>query len=98
MEQASVPPPPVAGRTEHWRPVAGWQGYYEVSNLGRVRSLPRTLIRRNGTRYRVRGRVLKPVPHRRGRWPLAVTLAANGTTRQYLVHRLVADAGERDAA
>jgi hypothetical protein len=25
--------------TEHWRPIAGWEGFYEVSDRGRVRSL-----------------------------------------------------------
>lgn len=29
---------------EVWRPIAGWEGYYEVSNFGRVRSLDRELV------------------------------------------------------
>ena len=29
---------------EQWKPVVGYEGNYEVSNLGRVKSLPR-----NGT-------------------------------------------------
>lgn len=29
---------------EIWRPVKGYEEYYEISNLGRVRSLPRSLI------------------------------------------------------
>ena len=40
-----------------------WQGYYEVSNNGSVRSIPRTLIRRKDVRpgsdivgHRLRGR------------------------------------------
>jgi NUMOD4 motif len=24
---------------EHWRPIAGWEGFYEVSDRGRVRSV-----------------------------------------------------------
>ena len=28
-------------QAEEWRPVAGYEGYYEVSNLGRIRSLAR---------------------------------------------------------
>ena len=32
---------------EEWRPVLGWEGYYEVSNKGNVRSLPRRGLVRN---------------------------------------------------
>ena len=28
-------------QTEIWKPISGYNGYYEVSNLGRVRSLER---------------------------------------------------------
>jgi hypothetical protein len=37
-------------QTEWWLPVVGYEGYYEVSNLGRVRALERTLVYKNGTR------------------------------------------------
>lgn len=33
--------------TEEWRAIPGWEGFYEVSSLGRVRSLPRTLERKH---------------------------------------------------
>lgn len=42
--------------TEQWLPVVGWEGLYEVSDMGRVRSLDRQLA--DGRR--VRGRVLRP--------------------------------------
>src|SRR3546814_15750813 len=48
--------------SEEWRPVLGYEGYYEVSSLGRVRSLPRirSAKRRQGTQFTMRmaGRVL----------------------------------------
>jgi hypothetical protein len=45
---------------EEWRPVVGYEGYYEVSNTGKVKSLARTCRSRgNGTRS-VLERVLKP--------------------------------------
>ena len=43
---------------EEWRPVVGYAGY-EVSNFGRVRSLPRIIVKRNGHRQIVRGCIRK---------------------------------------
>lgn len=50
---------------EQWRPVAGHEGLYEVSDRGRVRSIDRTIICRNGTTSRRPGKMLKPqiTPH-----------------------------------
>lgn len=44
--------------TERWRPIADWPGY-EVSDQGRVRSIERVILRRNGIRQTVRARILK---------------------------------------
>lgn len=40
---------------ESWRPVVGFEGYYEVSDLGRIRSLPRVVKMSDGRSYRVPG-------------------------------------------
>lgn len=45
---------------EHWKKIGGFPNY-EVSNLGRVRSLPRTVMRRDGQPQGIRGGILKPV-------------------------------------
>lgn len=48
---------------EEWRPVVGHEGRYEVSSLGRIRSLDRVVMVRRGARMvpaRYRGRMLNP--------------------------------------
>ena len=46
---------------EEWRPVIGFEGHYEVSNKGNVRSLDRTIFDLNGKRKRfIKGVALKP--------------------------------------
>lgn len=45
--------------TEQWRPVIGYEGSYEVSDLGGVRSLERVAMRRNGSPMPVPARILK---------------------------------------
>lgn len=72
---------------EQWRAVPGWEGYYEVSDHGRVRSLPRTVPHgRHGT-VQVRGRILRQSETESGH--LRVRLAKGGKTFLYAAHRLV---------
>ena len=68
---------------EQWKPVPGYEGLYEVSNLGRVRSLDRT--KTNGHKWK--GRILKQ-PSLRSGYKL-VSLWKNGKQKSALVHRLV---------
>jgi hypothetical protein len=68
---------------ETWKPIPGYEGAYEVSDLGRVRSLARVTDR--GRRWQ--GRLLTPCPLQNGY--LIVTLWRDGRQRSPLVHRLV---------
>lgn len=83
---------PLVDTTEIWRPVVGWEGLYEVSNLGRVRSLDRDCITGPRRISRIRGRVLSLTPcgykGRRRR----VALHAEGKLSQRFVHHLVLEA------
>ncbi len=76
--------------TEIWLPIEGYENLYEVSNLGRVRSLEHTVIRKNGVKLKVPGKILKPGTHRDGY--LMVNLSKNGVRRSFYLHRLVATA------
>ena len=66
---------------ELWAPVVGYEGLYEVSDLGRVKSLARP--------YRRQERILQPVLDTHGY--LQVGLSKNGTSKR-LVHALVTEA------
>lgn len=68
---------------EEWRTIAGYEGYYEVSSHGRVRSLPR-----NGTVRRIR--IIKTRINTHGR--PQVGLRRSGVRRFFTVHALVAGA------
>lgn len=64
---------------EIWKPIPGWEGLYEVSSLGSIRSL-----------HRGSGRVLRTAATAGGY--LHLTLARNGSKVSAYVHRLVAEA------
>lgn len=39
--------------------MVGFEGYYQVSNLGRVRSLDREVVYKNGRRHKYKGKILR---------------------------------------
>lgn len=69
---------------EQWRSVIGFEGFYEVSDHGRVRSVDRV------TTKRFRGRVLSPNKHPNGY--LLVSLHTPQRKLKAKIHRLVAEA------
>lgn len=70
---------------ERWQPVVGWEGLYEVSDRGQVRSLRRRTA--SGMRG---GKLLTQYPDSQGY--LQVGLCRDGTCITKKVHRLVAEA------
>lgn len=72
---------------ELWKDIKGYEGYYRVSNLGRVRGLDRL----DGAGHRIKGQIIKGVIGQEGRYE-QVGLCKNGIKKRLYVHRLVAQA------
>ncbi len=79
---------------EEWRDIKGYEGCYQVSNMGRVRSLDHLIPTRNPNMFTLsKGRIRTPVLKRHGY--LEVTLADSQNGKKVYsakVHRLVAQA------
>lgn len=77
--------------TERWLPIPGYEGYYEVSDLGRVRSLDRWTTDRLGRRRFRRAQVLTPnFNSYTGRY--YVNLCRDAVPRTRPIYRLVIEA------
>ena len=75
---------------ELWKDIPGWEGYYQVSDTGGVRSIDRIAQGRHGA-HQYKGRTLKQTPATKGY--LTVKLSRSGIPqRGYQVHRLVLSA------
>jgi hypothetical protein len=72
---------------EIWKPVIGYEGFYEVSNYSKIKSLARIVIRGND-KLNLKEKILSPNKNTSGY--LQVGLSKNGKTRQFQIHRLCA--------
>jgi hypothetical protein len=79
---------------EVWKDIKEYEGYYQISNYGNVRSVTRNQTQKhysgNISHYTHKGRLLKPQKQRNGYY--IVDLHKNGRTERKLIHRLVATA------
>lgn len=74
---------------EIWKPIKGFEGHYEVSNYGRIRSLDYYSVMRDGRRKTVKGRIMSQIPDRYG-YPCVNLYDENHKMKHLTVHRLVA--------
>lgn len=74
---------------EIWKDIEGYEGLYQVSNQGRVRSLGRTVIN-NGSIQLIKGKILKSMNN--GFGYLYINLCKNSKIKRTAIHRLVAKA------
>ena len=72
---------------EVWKDIEGFEGLYQVSSEGRIRSLDREAADRSGRVRILKGKVLKPSMNRDGY--LQVMLHKEGKYKCFYVHRLV---------
>ena len=78
-------------KEETWRDIKGYEGLYQVSNLGRVKSLGRTVPSKGGSKQYRKERILKQAANRGGY--LLVSLCKGcGKQKTHKVHRLVCEA------
>ena len=76
---------------ELWKPIADLENFYEVSDHGRVRSLPRVVVRSNGVPQTVKGRIMAQRDNSGGFGHKLVSLNSKTRRLHRLVHRLVAE-------
>lgn len=72
---------------EIWVDIRGYEGFYQISNLGRVKSLDREIVRVDGKKKIFKGKILNQ-QIRKGYY--TVYLSKNGKAKTVRVHRLIA--------
>lgn len=80
-------------KVEEWKDIKGYEGYYQISNLGRVRSLDRETTQKHysgvTSHYFRKGNIKKIQVQKNGYEIIA--LNKNGKITRKLIHRLVAE-------
>ena len=74
---------------EEFKPVKGWEGLYEVSNIGNVRSLDRYVNAKNDSLSFKRGRMLKLKVEKLGYLTVHLRDASTTRSKYKKIHRLV---------
>lgn len=75
---------------EVWRSIKGFEGFYEVSNLGRVRTIPHYSNYKGNLERHIKGRIKKLSLDKNGYF--VVSLYKGKKMKLCKVHRLVAEA------
>jgi hypothetical protein len=73
-----------------WKNILDFEGYYQISDLGRVKSLAKTITRKNGVKVFMTEKILKPTKSNPGYF--AIILCKEKLRKTVRIHRLIADA------
>jgi predicted transcriptional regulator YheO len=79
-------------QNEVWKPIQGFEGIYEVSNFGRIKSLSRIVIGGKGKMQQVTEKILANTTDKKGYLVVRLCDSVNKKSGTFKVHRLVASA------
>ena len=79
-----------AYKDEIWKDINNYEGWYQISNHGRVRSLDRYITYKNGRNVLTKGKILKTGVNCKSGRP-QVSLQKDGKVRGFYIYRLVAE-------
>ena len=77
-------------KQEIWKDIEGYEGYYQVSNTGRVKALDREVKCKTGKLLKYKSLIFKPINN--GKGYMKVVLSKKGASKSFYIHRLVCDA------
>ena len=78
----------VLNMVEIWKDIEGYEGYYQISTMGRVKSLERHIVRKTGSTQLIYERVLKERLSTHGY--LMVSLWKHNKEKNLSIHRMLA--------
>lgn len=73
---------------EVWKDISGYEGAYQASNMGRIKSLVRNVLGRYGNITTKPQKILKQNNHKNGY--VYVVLCKNGVAKNFRSHRIIA--------
>jgi hypothetical protein len=73
---------------EEFRDIPGYEGIYQVSSLGNIKSLTRNSLLQGKYPFKIKGRTLNPLINKYGYYRIGIT--NNGKRKFYSIHQLVA--------
>lgn len=75
---------------EIWKPIKGYEGIYEASTLGRIKSVDRVIEYSNGIKHFTKGKILNPSICKKTGY-FQVSLCKDGDIKKIDVHRIIAN-------
>lgn len=74
---------------EKWKDIRGYEGYYQISNLGRVKSLDRAVVYSDGRVRKFPGKIMALTDISNAGY-IVVSLQKNNIREKFTIHKLVA--------